>query len=97
MQDLEERKAHNILRRFAEQNSIAAIFRGVDPEDNSRKYYIFPSKKSYSSQLEDSISNTEIKISNETKHRCSLQAWPVSVSESSQYGFLEEPIYMKSI
>ncbi len=95
MFDPEEGKAHSILKKFAEDNSIDAIFKGKDPEDYSRKYYVLTSRKSYNRQLEDAISDLDIRIANETKHRCSVQVWPVSISESSQYGFIEEPIYMR--
>lgn len=84
----DKEKAIQMLRNFRDSHQdISAVFEGVDPEDGSLTYHLLCPQK-YDGQLEDEITDLDLRIARETGHICGIFSWPIPLERYSNYGFL---------
>mgnify|MGYP001560459464 CR=1 FL=1 len=89
-QDLEEKLNEKLINFAKKHDSIIAITRGCDPEEDFEVYY-FIIRGRNNPELDDEITDLDLSLNNDYSYNCNLSQWPSC--DLSAYPFLGEFIY----
>jgi len=89
-------KAKRLLENFAvKTKKVKAIYEGHCPEEPSSKAYYLIIDPPYDFEMDDSISDLDMKIFKETGHECTLLQWPSPLEQVGNYEFIHKCIWRR--
>jgi hypothetical protein len=77
--------AERLMKDFAErEEKIIAVYKGTDPEEGNDMYY-FLAPGQHDCDLEDRLTDLDLRIFNELKVSVSVMIWPIPVEKAHEY------------